>query len=87
MWANFQRILEVLPKNLLLSSPKKNMGLGSEFRKNLFQIPDPGPGVKKGTRSRSATLFGIPYPDKQQPARDDPFLQYTSGIWMLWPFV
>ncbi len=40
-------------------SALKNMGLGSEIRdpgsgKNLFRIPDPGPGSKgqKGTGSR-----------------------------------
>ena len=63
------------------------MGLGSGIRdpgsgKNIFWIPDPGPGVKKALDAGSgfALLFGSPYPDKQQPAQDDPFLQYTSGI-------
>jgi hypothetical protein len=35
------------------------MGLGSGIRKNLFRIPDPGPGVKKAPDpgSGSATLL------------------------------
>ncbi len=63
------------------------MGLGSEIRDpektySGSQISDLVPGVKKAldTGSGFAKLFGSPYPDKQQPARYDPFLQYTSGI-------
>jgi hypothetical protein len=63
------------------------MGLGSEIQDpdktySGSQIPDPGPGVKKALDAGSgfALLFGSPYPDKQQPAQDAPFLQYTSGI-------
>ncbi len=46
IWANFQRIIELLPKKFSLIS--QNYGFG--IRENLFRIPDPG--VKKGTGSR-----------------------------------
>jgi hypothetical protein len=62
IWANFQRIIELLTQKLALWS--QNMGLGDqgseirdpESRKNLFRIP--GPRVKKAPDpgSGSATL-------------------------------
>ncbi len=62
MWASFQRILELLPKNLSLSSKKYGVGirdLGSGT--GIKPIPDPGSGSRgqKGTGSR------IPDPDPQ----------------------
>ncbi len=67
IWPSFQRIKELLPKNLSLSS--KNMGLGSRIRDPRFgirnkPIPDPGSGSRgqKGNDSR------IPDPDPHGPA-------------------
>jgi hypothetical protein len=48
----FKELYNFLPKNLSLSSKKYGVGIrdpGSEIRdpeKNLFRIPDPGPGSK-----------------------------------------
>ncbi len=43
MWANFQRIIELLPKKLPQSSQKYGFGIQDPgSRKNLFRIPDPG---------------------------------------------
>ncbi len=55
IWANFQRIIELLPKKLSLSS--KNMGLGSGIRDprsgiRKKPIPDPGSRGENGTGSR-----------------------------------
>jgi len=65
IWANFQRIIELLTQKMSLSSQKYGFGIrdpGSEIRdqgsgKNLFRIPDPG--VKKAPvpGSGSATLI------------------------------
>ncbi len=71
IWASFKKIIELLSKNLSLTSQKYGFGI-RDPEKNLFRIPDPGPGVKKapgpgfkkapgpggqkGTGSRSATL-------------------------------
>ncbi len=59
IWASFQRIIELLPKNLSLSSKKYGAGIRDPGSvKNLFriQIPDPGPAVKKAPDPGSATL-------------------------------
>ncbi len=55
IWANFQIIIEFLPKQSSLAL--KNMGLGSGIRdpgsgKNLFRTPNPGSRGQKGTESR-----------------------------------
>jgi hypothetical protein len=65
MWANFQRIIEVLPKKLSPSSQKYGFGIRdprSGIRKKT--IPDPDPGVKKAQDpgSGSATLAKILLP-------------------------
>jgi hypothetical protein len=62
IWANFQRIIELLPKKLSLSSQKYGFGIrdpGSDpgSGKNLFWIPDPG--VKKAPDPGSATLVTL----------------------------
>ncbi len=54
IWASFQRIIVLFDQKF--AQPLKNMGLGSE--KNLFRIPDPGPGVKKAPDPGFATLRG-----------------------------
>ncbi len=46
IWASFQRIIELFTQQICHKA-LKNMGMGSRIRKNLFWIPDPGPGVKK----------------------------------------
>ncbi len=51
IWANFQRITELLPKKLSLSSQKywfgiRDLGTGKKH------IPDPGSRGQKGTESR-----------------------------------
>jgi hypothetical protein len=49
IWANFQRIIELLPKKLSLSSQKYEFGIRDprsgirDPEKNLFRIPDPDP--------------------------------------------
>jgi hypothetical protein len=58
IWASFQRILELYTQKFF-TKLKKIMGLGSEIRdpeRNLFRIPDPGPGSKR---------HRIPNPDPQ----------------------
>ncbi len=42
----FKELLNFLPKNLWLSSKKYGVGI-RDPEKNLFRIPDTGPGVKK----------------------------------------
>jgi hypothetical protein len=61
IWPSFQRIIELLPKNLSLSS--KKYGFRIQIRDPRFgirnkPIPDPGPGAKKAPApgSGSATL-------------------------------
>jgi hypothetical protein len=80
IWPSFQRIIELIPKNLSLSSKKYGFGIqdpGSEIwdpgsGMNLFRIPDPGPGVKKAPTpgSGSATLArtSVVDPDPHGPA-------------------
>jgi hypothetical protein len=54
IWANFQRILELLAQKIVTKLSKIRVwDPGS--RKNLFWIPDPG--VKKAPDPRSATLL------------------------------
>jgi hypothetical protein len=54
-WANFQRIIELLPKKWSLSSQKNGFGIRDPGSgKNLFRIPDQG--LKR---------HRIPYPDPQ----------------------
>jgi hypothetical protein len=56
IWTSFQRIIELFtPKFVtkLLKIWVWDPGSG----KNLFRIPDPGPGVKKAPDPRSATLL------------------------------
>ncbi len=44
----FKELSNFLPKNLSLSSKKYGVGIRDpKSGKNLFRIPDPGPGVKK----------------------------------------
>jgi hypothetical protein len=53
IWANFQRIIELLPKKLTRSSQKYGFGirdLESEIRKN----PIPDPEVKKAPHRNTA---------------------------------
>jgi hypothetical protein len=50
IWANFPRIIELLPKKLSLSSREPGSG------KNLFWIPDPGVQKAPDPGSGSATL-------------------------------
>jgi hypothetical protein len=54
-WPVFKELQNFLPKNLSLSSKKYGVGI-RDPEKNLFRIPDPGPGVKR---------HRIPDPDPQ----------------------
>jgi hypothetical protein len=58
IWANFQRIIELFTQKIVTKLSKIwvwDPGYGI----NLFQIPDPGPGVKKALDQQgSATLLG-----------------------------
>ncbi len=64
IWANFQRIIKLLPKKLSINSQNYGFGTrdpGSGIRdpgsgKNLFRIPDPGVKKAPNPGSRSATL-------------------------------
>ncbi len=51
IWANFQRNIELFTQKFVTKLSKRWVWYpGSEIRdpeKNLFRIPDPGPGVKK----------------------------------------
>ncbi len=67
IWANFQRIIDFLPKKLSISSQKYGFGIRDPGSgKNLFLIPDPG--VKKDPRSRirirniGMNITGLPVP-------------------------
>ncbi len=51
----FKELWNFLPKNFSLSSRKKRFGI-RDPEKNLFRIPDSGPGVKKAPDPGSATL-------------------------------
>jgi hypothetical protein len=79
MWANFQRIIELLTQKLSLSSQKYGFGIRDPGSgKNLFQIPDPGSRGQKGTGSR------IPDPDPQHcekastPLPPTPFFRFRG---------
>jgi hypothetical protein len=57
IWANFQRIIEVFTHKIATKLSKIwvwDPDPGSEIRKNLFRIPDPG--VKKAPNPGSTTL-------------------------------
>ncbi len=66
IWANFQRIVEVFTQKFLICSQIYGFGirdprpgirdLGSEIRKNLFRIPDPGVKKAPDPGTGSATL-------------------------------
>jgi hypothetical protein len=57
IWANFQRIIEFLPKKLSLSSQKYGFGIRDQGSgKNRFRIPDPGFKKAPDPGSGSATL-------------------------------
>ncbi len=49
MWANFRRIIELLPKKIV-NKLSKNMGMGFGIQK--IPIPDPGSRGQKGIGSR-----------------------------------
>ncbi len=56
IWASFQRIIELFTQKFVAKLSKMwvwDQGSG----KNLFWIPDPGPGVKKASDPGSATLL------------------------------
>ncbi len=48
IWDNLQRIIELLPQKLSISSKKIGKGLGSEIRDPEKTYPDPGSGGQKG---------------------------------------
>jgi hypothetical protein len=54
MWANFQRIIELLPKKLSLTSQNYGFGKIRDPRSGIRKkpIPDPGSRGQKGTGSR-----------------------------------
>jgi hypothetical protein len=58
IWANFQRIIEHFMQKIVIKLSKIWFwDPGSEIQKNLFRIPDPGPGVKgTGSRIRNTEL-------------------------------
>jgi hypothetical protein len=58
IWASFQRIIELVPKKLSLSSQKYGFGIRDPGSgKNLFRIPDPGVKKAPDPGSGSATLL------------------------------
>jgi hypothetical protein len=60
IWANFQRIIDFLPKKMSISTQKYGFGIRdprSGIRKNLFRIPDPEAKKAPDPGSGSATLL------------------------------
>jgi hypothetical protein len=62
IWVSFQRIIDLLPKNLSLSSQKYGFGI-RDPEKNLYRIPNPGPGVKRhrirNTKSHTRGIYTV----------------------------
>jgi hypothetical protein len=57
IWANFQRIVEVITQKFSICSQKYGFGIRDpRSGKNLFRIPDPGVKKAPDPGSRSATL-------------------------------
>jgi hypothetical protein len=56
VWANFQRVKELVPKKLSLSSQKYGFGI-RDPRSWIRKKPIPDPGVKKAPDPGSATLL------------------------------
>jgi hypothetical protein len=58
IWANFQRIIELLQKKLSKNSEKCGLGIRDPGSgKNLFRIPDPGIKKAPDPGSGSTTLL------------------------------
>jgi hypothetical protein len=47
IWASFQRVIELFIQKFAIKPKKYGVEIWDPEKKNLFRIPDPGPGVKK----------------------------------------
>jgi hypothetical protein len=87
IWANFQRIIELLPKKLSLSSQKYRFGI-RDPRSGKKPIPDTGSRGQKSTGSRIRIRnSGLPVPARPTSGLFGQYLQaFLHRAWLLLHF-